>query len=116
MEIDAPVAFATSDRTSPAIQIRVNFGIVAGREATPAEIDTLARNLLQIVKDVSIIAEQHYEIGHGGEAVVHLINVEVDLKDLRDSSVDVGVVTSELIDAATHWAEACAEERHAAGL
>lgn len=113
MNLDPPIAFATHGRTSPAIQIRVNFGILAGREATPAEIDTLARNLLQVVKDVSIIAEQHYEIGHGREAVVHLINVEVDLKDLREPAADVGDVTSELIDAATQWAESCAEARHA---
>src|SRR3954447_6116214 len=113
MDFNPPVAFATNGRTSPAIQIRVNFGIIAGREATPAEIDSLARDLLAIVDDVSIIAEQHYEIGHGREAVVHLINVEVDPKDLRDPEGDAGDVTSELTDAATRWAEACAEARHA---
>jgi len=113
MDFDTPIAFATNGRATPAIQIRINFGILAGREATPAEIDTLARSLLRIVRDVSVIAEQHYEIGHGREAVVHLINVEVDLRDLRDPAADVGDVTAQLIEAATLWAEACAEARHA---
>jgi len=113
MSFDAPVAFATNGRTSPAIQIRVNFGILAGREATPAEIDALARELLHSVRDVSIIAEHHYEIGHGREAVVHLINVEVELGDLPDPAADVGEVTRQLVEAATRWAEACAEARHA---
>src|SRR3954447_1105273 len=108
MDFNPPVAFATNGRTSPAIQIRINFGILAGREATPAEIDALARDLLRIVEDVSGIAEQPSEIGRGREAVVHLITVEVDLRGLRDPDADIGGVTTELIAAATEWAEACA--------
>ena len=36
------LAFATRTFEPPALEIRVNFGLFAGREATPAEIDVLA--------------------------------------------------------------------------
>ncbi|MDQ4095691.1 MAG: hypothetical protein M3174_05765, partial [Actinomycetota bacterium] len=61
MSESPPIAFATSpDR--PALEIRVNFGVFAGRDATPAELDELARALLAEVGEVSIVAEQRHEV------------------------------------------------------
>ena len=107
-EFTTPVAFAVRRSEPPAIEIRINFGILAGREASPAEIDALGRALLAIVPDVSIVSEQHYEIGHGHEAVVHLVKIELDGREAPDAGVE-----EQLVAAAADWAEACAEARHA---
>jgi hypothetical protein len=107
-EFTTPIAFAVRRAEPPAIEIRVNFGILAGREATPAEIDELGRALLAIVPDVSIVSENHYEIGHGHEAVVHLVKIELDGADAPGPELE-----EQLVAAAAAWAEACAEARHA---
>ena len=39
------IAFAASTIEPPALEIRVNFGMFAGREATSVEIDDLATQL-----------------------------------------------------------------------
>jgi hypothetical protein len=108
MDFDAPVAFTVTRTVPPAIEIRVNFGILAGREATPAEIDELGRALLEIVSDISIVSENHYEIGHGHEAVVHLVKIELDENDEPTDALQ-----ERLVAAATLWAETCAAARHA---
>jgi hypothetical protein len=107
-EFTTPIAFAVRRAEPPAIEIRINFGILAGRDATPAEIDELGRTLLTIVPDVSIVSEQHYEIGQSHEAVVHLVKIELDGAEAPGPEVE-----ERLVAAATEWAEACAEARHA---
>ena len=106
VDFEPPIAFTVSRTPPPAAEIRINFGILAGREATPAEIDELGRALLAIVSDVSIVAEQHYEMGRGHEAVVHLVKVELD-GEIGDG------VEERVVEAAERWARACADARHA---
>jgi hypothetical protein len=107
VDFEPPVAFAVTRRNPPAAEIRINFGIMAGRDATPAEIDELGRALLEIVSDVSIVSEQHYEIARGREAVVHLVKVELDGDPLADG------LEERVVEAAERWARACADARHA---
>jgi hypothetical protein len=108
MSSEPLVAFAVTRSAPPALEIRINFGILAGREATPAEIDELGRTLVAIVPDVSIVSEQHYEISQGREAVVHLVKIE-----LTDRLVPSDELEAQLVEAATRWAETCAAERRA---
>lgn len=110
MNFDPPIAFAAESEIPP-LEIRVNFGILAGRDATPAEIDDLARQLLAIVADVAIVSEQHYEIGPGHEATVHQVKIEVDEEALGDADVDD--LSDRLIETASRWAKTCAATRHA---
>ena len=112
MNLDPPVAFP-AEPTSPALQIRINFGILAGREATPAEIDDLARALTHVVDDVAIVSEQHHEIGHGHEAVVHQVRVDVEETALPSDEAELESVSRRLVDTASRWAQSCAAERHA---
>lgn len=112
MDLDPPVAFR-AEPSAPALQIRINFGILAGREATPAEIDDLARELTLIVEEVAIVSEQHHEIGHGNEATVHQVLVEVDEASLPSDGRELAAVSRRLVDTASHWARSCAAERHA---
>jgi hypothetical protein len=82
--------------------IRINFGMFAGREATRAEIDELANALLKEVDAITIVAEQRTIADQDVEASVHQIRVELGEHDLQRPLL-----------IAAQWAEACVAERHA---
>jgi hypothetical protein len=90
----------------------VNFGLFAGREATPAEIDELGRELLGKVGRVSLISERRYEIGHDAEGVVHQVRVEVGPEAVPRGDCDLAELRGRLIEATERWAQACIEARH----
>ena len=68
----AQIAFLDEDG-----DIRINFGMFAGREATRAEIDELASALLEEVDAITIVAEQRTIADREMEASVHQIRVEL---------------------------------------
>jgi hypothetical protein len=82
--------------------IRVNFGVFAGREATQAEIDDLAQDLLDDVPAITIVAEQRTVADREAEAAVHQIRIE-----LGDADPQRPLLIAE------RWATACVAERHA---
>ena len=94
----APIAFLDEDG-----DIRVNFGMFSGREATQAEIDDLARTLLDEVSAITIVAEQRTIADRDMEASVHQIRVELDEQDDPQRPLLI----------AERWARACVAERHA---
>jgi hypothetical protein len=102
---DPALAFIVAPQEPPKIEIRVNFGVFAGREATPAEIDRLAEWLLDEVGEVAIVSEEHHEIDAHGEAVIHQVRIEVAEGDRE--------LAEKLLARAWHWARLCVEERHA---
>ena len=106
MSAEPVIAFVTKDDDPPALQIRVNFGVYAGRAATPAELDELGAALLEQVQQVSIIAEDRHEMSPDSEAAVY--QVRVDLAEAEESSVLEG----RLVQVAEHWARSCVAERH----
>jgi hypothetical protein len=92
----APIAFLDDDG-----DIRVNFGVFAGRDATQAEIDDLAHTLLADVEAVTIVAEQRFIVDRDVEASVHQIRIDLD-----------GGAAERPLLIAERWAEACVAERH----
>src|SRR4051794_17743766 len=108
--MDLTMAFAVHGREPPAIEVRVNFGIFAGREATPAEIDRLAEELLDEVGEVSIISEDRHEIDGHVEASVHQVRIEV-ARDLIDGDLDE--LERRVVERADHWARTRIADRHA---
>jgi hypothetical protein len=103
------VAFAVHQHDPPAVEVRINFGLLTSRAASPAEIDRLATLLLDEVGDVSIVAEERHEIGHGVEASVHMVRVELPM-ELEDGQ------EQRIVERCDHWARICAAERHVAEL
>ncbi|MFL5962904.1 MAG: hypothetical protein ACJ757_08440 [Gaiellaceae bacterium] len=105
------MAFPVHRHDAPAIEVRINFGIFAGREATPAEIDRLAEWLLDEVGEVSIISEERHEIDANVEASVHQVRIELSHGVPVD---DVGrrVLEGRIVERAVHWASLCVAERH----
>lgn len=110
--VDPPIAFATHVHDEPAVEVRVNFGILAGREATPAEIDELAAVLLEAAPQVSIISEQRHEIGPDAEASLHQVRIELGHGVVDESPRALDSLEHSLVDAAERWAVECAASRH----
>lgn len=105
MQTDSlPIAFVVEHPDHPSFEIRVNFGIFAGRDATPAEIDDLAKRLLFEVEEIEIVSEQIYEVAAGSEAQLHQVRIVVS-----DPAAD----SSRVVAAAEQWAHACIDQRHA---
>jgi hypothetical protein len=112
MRLEDLIAFVTSTEP-PGLEIRVNFGVFAGREATPAELDELAHSLLPEVGEVTVVAEQRHELGEDTEAAVHQVRVEVDASMLPLAASELEALGERLRDIAANWAHACIAGRHA---
>jgi hypothetical protein len=101
------LAFAVHGREPPALEVRVNFGMFAGRAATAAEIDALAQQLLEKVGSVSIVSEERHEIDPHSEASVHQVRIEVPAEVGRRLEL-----AGRLIETAERWARECIADRH----
>src|SRR4029077_321699 len=105
------MAFAVHGHEPPAIEVRVNFGVFAGRDATAAEIDRLAEWLLDEVGEVSIIAEERHEIDANVEASVHQVRIEVAAEDVPGDGRRRAQIEGRILERAEHWARVCIAER-----
>lgn len=88
-----------------AAELVVNFGVYAGREATPAEVERLARSFLAEVPRLEVVCEQRYEFTEDAEATIYRVRV------LAPNAVERA---GELRDAVAAWAEDCIQERYVA--
>ncbi len=110
--MDAQLAFLSEPREAAEIEIRVNFGVFAGRDVTHAEIDDLARSLYAELSSVAILALRRHELADGHEAVAHQVKVEANASDARlPTSRDE--LAPRLLLLTTEWAEDCISFRHA---
>ena len=107
------VAFASWVRPPVGLEIRVNFGLFAGREATPAEIDELGRRLLGEVDAVSLVAERRHELSADVEASVHQVRIEVEPDRVPADAAAFEQLETRLVDLAERWAGACVADRRA---
>ena len=105
-----PLTFLPEPRETPELEIRVNFGMFAGRDVTNAEIDDLARDLLgSLLRRVSIVSLRRHEVDGEVEAVIHQVKVEASPADAREAGGDLEAQLLELVDA---WARRAIEHRH----
>ena len=113
MRVEPQLAFCVREVEPPGVEVRVNFGVFAGRAATPAEIDELAKVLVPKVGEVSIVAEERHEIGEGTEASINQVRIEVSPVHLPADEHHMDHLCGRLVEAAEHWAEGCIADRHA---
>jgi hypothetical protein len=100
------------EHDEPGVEVRVNFGVFAGRHATPAEIDELAAVLRELLPAFAILAEERHEFAGSVEAKVHQVVVEVPREDAGD---EPDVLAEQVVLAANGWALDCIASRHGAG-
>jgi hypothetical protein len=105
------IAFATRTHEPPGLEIRINFGMFAGRAATPAELDELGKELLARVHEVSIISEDRHEIADSSEVQLHQVRIEVSAHDVPDGH-ELDELRGRLLEVSERWAQACIAERH----
>lgn len=105
--MDADPQVALPDPGGDGLVVRVNFGILAGRQATPAELDDLGRTLVREFGDVTVVAEERFEVGQHSEAELHQIRIELD-----EPAVDTEL-RQRLLETTERWARACADDRGA---
>jgi hypothetical protein len=111
--IDEPViSRLVREHEEPGIEVRVNFGVFAGRHATPAEIDELALALRDFAPEFAIVAEERHEFGGAAEASVHQVVVEVPREH---ASGRTDVLSEQIVLAANGWAIECIASRHGPG-
>jgi hypothetical protein len=95
------LAFRVEDHDRPALEVRVNFGVFAGRNATQAEIDDLAGVLNDVVDSFAVVAEERHEFGGEREASLRQIVIEIEPEFAGD---DLDVLGERVVARAEAWA------------
>src|ERR1700681_2419646 len=106
--MEQAIAFRVRDRESPALEVRVNFGVFAGRNATQAEIDDLAGVLNEEVASFAILAEERHEFANDVESSVRQIVIEISPEY---AGSDIDELGGRIMLRAEQWAEACIHAR-----
>ena len=111
-DAQSSLAFLAAPGDPPAIEIRVNFGIFAGRTVMLAEIDRLAAWLLDEVETVTVIAEDRHQIGRTGEGSVHQVRIEIAGPNAPAGDAERGELEERLLERVDYWVRLCIAERH----
>jgi hypothetical protein len=106
------MAIAARRHEPPAIEVRVNFGVFAGREATSIELERLATYMLDEVGEVSIISEERHEVDSQVEASIHQVRIEVAGDLMPDGAAEQEALEQRILERAEYWAHTCVAERH----
>ena len=107
------ISLLVREHDEPGIEIRVNFGVFAGRHATPAEVDELAVALREFAPSFAIISENRHEFGDAVEASVHQVVVEVPQEVAGE---EPELLAEQIVFAANGWALDCIASRHGPGI
>jgi hypothetical protein len=111
MQVEETIAFAVEQEPA-GLEIRVNFGVFAGRDATTAELEELGKLLLPEAGEVSIIGEERHELAQDVEVVLHQVRVSVPPDAVPDDRSERKQFCERLVTLAEIWARQCINERH----
>jgi hypothetical protein len=106
------VSLLVREWEEPGVEVRVNFGVFAGRHASPAEIDELAMSLRELVQSFAIVSEQRHEFGDAVEAAVHQVVIEVHQEH---GGIEPDALGEQIVQTTNSWALECIASRHGAG-
>ena len=112
MQVEQAIAFATEQEPF-GLEIRVNFGVFAGRDATTAELEELGKLLLTEAGEVAIVGEERHELSNGTEAVLHQVRVAIPPEVVPVDRNERHAFSDRLVGLAEIWARRCINERHA---
>ena len=83
MQVENVIAFAV-DQEPAGLEIRINFGVFAGRDATSAELEELGKLLVSEAGEISIVGEERHEISEDAEVVLRQVRVSVSPENVPD--------------------------------
>jgi hypothetical protein len=112
MQVENVIAFAVEEEPA-GLEIRVNFGIFAGRDATAAELEELGKLLVPEAGEVSIVGEQRHEISEDAEVVLHQVRIALSPENVPSDRGERKAFCERLVTLAEIWARQCINERHA---
>src|SRR5947207_14329336 len=111
--LEMSIAFVAPEVDAPGLDVRVNFGVLAGREATPAEIDELAHALQPELPELTVVSERRHEFGGHSEAELYQVRIVVPRSSRSSDGREADDARRLVLSRAEQWARACAERRHA---
>jgi hypothetical protein len=112
MRVENVIAFAV-DEEPAGLEIRINFGVFAGRDATTAELEELGKLLVPEAGQVSIVGEERHEMTEDVEVVLHQVRVAISPDRVPDDPAERRALCERLVGLAEIWARQCINERHA---
>ena len=112
MQVENAIAFVAEQEPS-GLEIRVNFGIFAGRDATTAELEDLGKLLVPEAGELSIVGEERHEMSDSGEVMLHQVRVAIPEDRIPEDHVKRCDFRERLVTLAEIWARQCIHERHA---
>ena len=112
MQVEEAIAFAVEQEPA-GLEIRINFGVFAGRDATTAELEELGKLVVPDAGEVSIVGEERHEITGEAEVVLHQVRVAVPPDRVPDDRDERRAFCERLVGLAEIWARQCINERHA---
>ena len=111
MQVEETIAFAVEQEPA-GLEIRINFGVFAGRDATTAELEELGRLLVPEAGEVSIVGEERHDLAQDVEVVVHQVRVALPPEGVPFEADDRKAFSQRLVTLAEIWARQCINERH----
>jgi hypothetical protein len=112
MQVENTIAFV-AEPEQPGLEIRVNFGVFAGRDATSAELEDLGSLLVPEAGAASIVAEERHEMSDGVEVVLHQVRVAIASEQVPADPDARKALCQRLVGLCEIWARRCIHERHA---
>jgi hypothetical protein len=110
VQVENVIAFAIEQEPA-GLEIQINFGVFAGRDATSAELEELGKLLVPEAGEVSIVGEQRHEISEGAEVVLHQVRVSLSPENVPDDPGERKEFCERLVTLAEIWARQCINER-----
>jgi hypothetical protein len=111
MQVEETIAFVVEQEPA-GLEIRVNFGVFAGRDATTAELEELGRLLVPEAGEVSIVGEERHDVTEDVQVVVHQVRVALPPEAIPDDPSERKAFRERLVTLAEIWARQCINERH----
>jgi hypothetical protein len=111
MQVEEAIAFAVEQEPA-GLEIRINFGVFAGRDATSAELEELGRLLLPEAGEVTIVGEERHDLTESVEVVVHQVRVALPPEVVPGERSERKQFCERLVTLAEIWARQCINERH----
>lgn len=112
MQVENAIAFAV-DQEPAGLELRINFGVFAGRDATSAELEELGKLLVSEAGEISIVGEERHELSEDAEVVLRQVRVSVAPDNVPDERAEQRKFCERLVTLAEIWARQCISERHA---
>ena len=112
MQVENIIAFAVEQEPA-GLEIRINFGVFAGRDATSAELEELGKLLVPEAGEVSIVGEERHEVAEDAEVVLHQVRVAIGPDRVPDDAGERAALSERLVGLAEIWARQCIHDRHA---